>query len=146
MTTIRDYIKKCEFVKANVMAEQQRIVEKNSQKITNLNKNQFTDGLGSDDKELFNTNRIYSGFYRSGEFVGQRYDFFNTGRFIQGLDLKFFDENSFNIFSNGTGTTQDKQDFFDGYTNLFGLDTYYSDIMNWEIIHPQLMDYIKKHL
>ncbi len=92
MTTIKDYIKKCEFVKSNLMAEQQRIIEKNSKKIINLNKNQFVDGLGSDNKELFNTNKVYSGFYKSGQYIGQRYDFFNTGRFIQGLDSLYTDK------------------------------------------------------
>lgn len=143
MTTIKDYIKKCEYVKSNILDVQKRIIIDNKQKITNLNKNQFIDGLGSDDKILHNTNPIFTGRYKNN---GQLYDFFNTGKFINGLDILFKDKDTFNIFSTGTETTERKYDFFQGYTNLFGLDSYYSNILNWNIIYPELMAYIKKYL
>ena len=144
--TIKDKIKACDYVINNMLDEQQRIVMRNENKITTLNKMQFIDGFGSDDKELFNRNRMFSGFYKSGDLIGQRYDFFDTGKFINGLRVNFETETRFNIFSNGQDTTADKHDFFTGYTNLYGLDTESNRILNQEIIKPELLNWIKKYL
>ncbi len=146
MATISDKIKACDYLIANILDEQERIVYRNEDKITTLNKMQFIDGFGSDDKELFNRNPVFTGFYRSGEMRGKRYDFFDTGKFYQGLHIKLFNETSLSIFSTGINTTPDKYDFFQGYTNLFGLDTESMRILQYEIILPELMKFIKKHL
>jgi hypothetical protein len=144
--TINDYIKKCKFVLSNILDEQERIVLANENIIVNINKNQFTDGYGSDNKDLNNIIKEYTGFYKSGELKGQRYDFFNTGQFIQGLKIDMQPSlTKFDIFSTGTGSG-DKSVFFAGYTNLFGLDKTNADIVNYEIILPQLMKYIKRYL
>jgi len=52
MSTIQDKIKACDYVIANMLSEQARIIRRNEDKIINLNKNQFTDGYGSNDKDL----------------------------------------------------------------------------------------------
>jgi hypothetical protein len=144
--TINDKIKACDYVINNMLDEQKRIVLRNENKIVTLNKMQFIDGFGSDDKELFNTNRRFTGFYRSGELIGQRYDFFDTGAFIRGLNLNFETDIAFNIFSTGANTNADKADFFKGYTNLYGLDKESMRILQYEIIKPELLTWIKKYL
>jgi len=146
MASIQDKINACDFVINGILSEQERIVYKNESKITTLNKMQFIDGFGSDDKELFNRNPIFTGFYRSGELIGKRYDFFDTGRFINGMQVKLFQQDRLDIFSTGINTTADKYDFFAGYTNLFGLDTESMRILNYEIILPELLTWIKKYL
>lgn len=146
MASIQDKINACDYVINNLLTEQERIVLKNEDRITTLNKMQFIDGFGSDDKELFNKNPIFTGFYRSGEMIGKRYDFFDTGKFIGGLRIKLFNKESLSIFSTGTDTTPDKHDFFAGYTNLFGLDMESERILNYEIILPDLLIWIKKYL
>lgn len=146
MATIQDKIKACDYVIANMLLEQERIVLKNEKRITKLNEMQFIDGFGSDDKALFNRNPIFTGFYRSGEMIGQRYDFFDTGRFIRGLKISVFDGDKLQIFSTGSDTTADKADFFAGYTNLYGLDTESKRILNYEIILPDLQTWITKQL
>jgi len=146
MATIQDKINACDYVINNMLAEQERIVYKNEDKIITLNKMQFIDGFGSDDKELLNRNPVFTGFYRSGELIGKRYDFFNTGAFYKGFGIKLFNETSLNIFSTGTNTTADKYDFFQGYTNLFGLDTESMRILQYEIILPELLNFIHKYL
>jgi len=146
MASIQDKINACDFVINGILSEQERIVYKNEDKITTLNKMQFIDGFGSDDKELFNRNPIFTGFYRSGELIGKRYDFFDTGRFINGLQVRLFQQDKLDIFSTGINTTANKYDFFSGYTNLFGLDTESMRILNYEIILPELLTWIKKYL
>jgi hypothetical protein len=146
MASIQDKINACDFVINGMLDEQARIVYKNEEKITVLNKMQFIDGFGSDDKELFNRNPIFTGFYRSGELIGRRYDFFDTGRFINGMQARLFQRDKLDIFSTGTDTTADKYDFFTGYTNLFGLDTESMRILNYEIIYPELIKWIAKYL
>ena len=149
--TIRDYIKKCEFVNSQMLNEQQKIIVKNESKITNLNKNQFTDGFGSDDKDLFNVDRRFTGIYKPNnpnpaKISGERYDFFETGSFIKGLKVGFKNGiDKIDIFSTGEGTG-DKSIFFMGYTNLYGLDKVNAEIMNFDIIYPELMLFIKKYL
>jgi len=64
--TIKDYIKNCKFVLSNILDEQERIVLANENIIVNINKNQFTDGYGSDNKDLNNIIKEYTGFYKSG--------------------------------------------------------------------------------
>jgi len=48
MTTINDYIKKCELVAREMLNEQERIVLANEDKIISLNVDTFQDGYGSD--------------------------------------------------------------------------------------------------
>ena len=146
MVTIRDYIDKCDFVINTLVDEQKKVIIDNKERIITLNKMQFIDGFGSDDKPLKNSNPIFTGFYRSGELIGKRYDFFNTGAFYRGLNLKFEDKDTFNIFSTGIDTTSDKYDFFQGYNNFFGLDSESNRILNYEILQPELMNYIKRYL
>jgi len=49
------------------------------------------------------------------------------------------------IFSTGTGSG-DKALFFAGYKNLFGLNQNNTEIVNYQIILPELMNFIKKYL
>ena len=149
MGTIAAYIKQVQNAQNGLLAESEAIVVRNEDKITNLNKNQFTDGYGSDDKGLFNQDRTFSGRYtpftnklNPAKSVGELYDFFETGAFIQGLFLKMSsDKLSFSINSTGTGTG-DKALFFSGYTNLFGLDSKNSEIVNYQIVLPEILDYL----
>jgi hypothetical protein len=146
MVTIRDYMDKCDFVINNLVDEQKKVIMRNKVKIVTLNKMQFIDGFGSDDALLKNNNPIFTGFYRSGDMIGRRYDFFDTGAFYRGLNIKFEGKETFSIFSSGINTTPDKFDFFQGYRNLFGLDTESRRILNYEIIQPELMNYINRYL
>ena len=145
MTTISDYIKNCNLVIKNLPTEQRKVVLRNKDKITNLNKNQFTDGLGSDDKPLFTSLRGFNGTYAPNYKKQGLYDFFETGSFIKGLFVKMVDDDTFEIDSNGKGDSE-KSLFINSYSNLFGLDSYYRNILNNDIIAPELTAYIKKYL
>jgi hypothetical protein len=108
MVTIRDYMDKCDLVINTLVNEQKKVVMRNKQKIITLNKMQFIDGFGSDDRVLKNQNPVFSGKYRTGDKRGQKYDFFETGVFYRGFNKKFVGKQTFDIFFTWKFTTRDK--------------------------------------
>lgn len=147
-TTINDYIKKCQFVASEMLNEQERIVLANEDKIVSLNVDAFQDGLGSDGNDLQNSNEKYTGIYKNvpGQKKSGLYDFFETGIFLSNLQIDLQPNlTKFDIFSTGTGGG-DKALFFKGYSNLFGLTNKNEEIVNYEIVYPELMKFIKKYL
>ena len=159
MATIEDKIKACDYVIANMLSEQARIISKNESKIIALNTGQFEKGLGSDDKKLFNSNKRYSGRYTyftqqvalfekpiAPKIEGQLYNFAWNGDFLSGMYVYIKPDNeSVFLDSSGKGTGE-KALFFNSYTNLFGLDTESERILNYEIILPELTKWISKYL
>ena len=152
-TTISDYIKKCELVASEMLNEQERIVLANENKIVSLNVDTFQDGLGSDGKDLQNTNKVFNGVYSlltqlldPKKVAGTPYNFFQTGAFLSNMQIDLQPNlTKFDIFSTGTGSG-DKALFFKGYNNLFGLNKDNAYIVNYEIVYPELMQFIKKYL
>jgi hypothetical protein len=153
MVTVKDYIKKCKFVVSNALDEQARIVRANEAKIIRLNVDAFQNGQGSDGKILINSNPAFKGTYtlftnllNPSKGIGDLYNFNESGAFLLGMQLEVRpDLTKFDLFSTGTGAGE-KSIFFAGYTNLFGLDGLDTDIVNYDIIYPQLMLFIKKYL
>lgn len=153
MATIKDKIKACNYILANILDEQERIIYKNENKIISLNVDQFENGTGNDDKSLFNKNPKFDGVYSlstqlldNRKVAGSLYNFYQTGDFLRGLQLEVKPNLvQLDIFSTGTGGG-DKSIFFTGYTNLFGLNKENNRILNYEIIRPQLLEWIKKYL
>lgn len=153
MITIKDYINKAKAVNAQLLNEQERIVLANENKIVSLNANTFQSGQGSDGKALKNNNDIFKGTYtlatsliNPSKRAGDLYTFQDSNDFISGLQVNIQPSlTKFDIFSTGTGSGG-KASFFSGYTNLFGLDNKNSEIVNYDIILPELMKFIKKTL
>ena len=153
MITIRDYIKKAEFVASELLNEQERIILANENKIINLNVDAFQSGMGSDDKQLKNNNEIFKGVYslstqltNSRKIAGNPYNFLETGAFLSNMQINIQPNlTKFDIFSTGTGSG-DKSIFFAGYNNLFGLNKNNTEIVNYQIILPELMKFIKRYL
>lgn len=153
MASIKDKIKACDYVLANILEEQERIIYGNEAKIIALNSSQFDDGMGSDGKPLFNKNPIFDGVYslstalsNERKIAGNLYNFYVTGDFLRGLQLEVRPNLvQLDIFSTGIGTG-DKSIFFTGYTNLFGLNKENNRILNYEIIKPELIKWIKRYL
>ena len=146
MATIKEKIKACDYVINNMLSEQARIVKRNEDKIIRLNKLQFIDGYGSDDKNLFNTQRQFDGVYNPGYKKQGLYDFFETGVFIRNMYV-YLEPNKTTLFIDSSGKGNgEKSLFFAGYTNLFGLDSRSEEILNYKIILPELLAWIKKYL
>jgi hypothetical protein len=153
MTTIRDYINKCKAIASKVLDEQERIVLANENKIVSLNVDSLKQGQGSDDKLLKNSSNVFKGTYTLStqlinpeKTAGNLYTFQDSNDFIRGLQININPSlTKFNIFSTGTGSG-DKASFFNGYTNLFGLNKKNSDIVNYNIVYPELIKFLKRTL
>lgn len=153
MVTIKDYINKCKLVASQILDEQERIVLANENKIVNLNVDTFQDGYGSNGRLLENSNKIFKGIYSLStqllepkKVAGTPYNFLETGVFLSNMQIEIQPNlTKFDIFSTGTGSG-DKALFFKGYNNLFGLNKNNTDIVNYQIVYPELMIYIKKYL
>lgn len=140
---IKEKIRKLEAIRDNLNKDAITVILKHKADIVRLNKNQFTDGYGSDGKDLFNVLRQFDGVYAPGYKKSGLYDFFETGTFIRGL---FADVRNNEIFVDSTGKgSGEKSLFFAGYTNLFGLN---EDSMKKlrAIIMPGLREYLKRRL
>lgn len=153
MVTIRDYIDKCDFVINTLLDEQEKVIYKNENEIIRLNTSQFEIGNGNDDNQLKHNSPIFKGVYSLStqlanpkKVAGSLYDFYDTGSFLSGLQIEVDGSlTRFSIFSTGTGAG-DKKLFFDNYRNLFGLNTENTRKLNYEILQPELMNYIKRYL
>ena len=153
MVTIRDYIDKCDFVINTLLDEQENVIYKNENEIIRLNTSQFESGNGNDDNQLKHNSPIFKGVYSLStqlanpkKVAGSLYDFYDTGSFLSGLQIEVDGSlTRFSIFSTGTGAG-DKKLFFDNYRNLFGLNTENTRKLNFEILQPELMNYIKRYL
>lgn len=151
--TISDYIKKCELVAREILNEQEKIVLANENRIISLNVDTFQDGLGSDDRILQNTNKVFKGVYSLStqlldplKVAGTPYNFFQTGAFLSNMQIDLQPNLvKFDIFSTGTGGGE-KALFFKGYNNLFGLNKDNAYIVNYDIVLPELMKFIKQYL
>jgi hypothetical protein len=131
MATIRQVYKNIHAVKFDKVVEDTLRSEEDA--IIKLNANQLQDGQGSDDKELKNRDKKYTGVYKPltqeiaesdnpllPKRAGELYNFVWTGDFLANLQLEVKKSN-IQIYSTGTGSGS-KADFFRGYTNLYGLN------------------------
>jgi len=137
---IQNKIKKLEYIRDNMYKEADKILKKYEKDIALLNYNQMRDGLGSDNKPLFNVLQEYKGTYASGYKKTGLYDFFETGSFKRGLFAKV-SNNTAIIDSKGKGTGE-KSLFITSYTNLFGLDDYSINLLRKKIM-PELRATLK---
>jgi hypothetical protein len=150
---ITQYIKNVELVQSRILDETEKIVMSNENEITNLNIIKIQDGLGSDNSLLKNSNSIFSGRYSLGtqllnpsKEAGSLYTFTETGDFVSNFQLEISpDLTKISIFSTGEGAGL-KKSFFDGYSNLYGLTDEDKNKLNYEIIYPELMAFIKQYL
>lgn len=152
--TITEYIKNIQFVQSKILDETERIVMSNEDEIINLNIIKIEQGKGSDGSLLDNEISTFAdGRYKLGtqllnpkKEAGKLYTFIETGNFISNFQVELSpDLTKVNIFSTGEGSGL-KKSFFSGYTNLYGLDDEDSNKLNYEIIYPELMAFIKTYL
>jgi hypothetical protein len=154
MITINDYLRKVQFVRDNILNETENSVARNENKIINLNVNQFENSIGTDGLMLKNKSSVFSGVYslftqmiNPLKIAGDPYTFFDTGDFLGSFQVDMSSDLTKVLITNtGTGSG-DKKSFFDGYQNkLIGLTKENAFKLNYEIIKPDLDNFIKKHL
>lgn len=124
-------------------------------KITELNISQIDAHEGFDDKPLENTNPVYDGVYSKATSAyasmdqantpkptGSPYNFNWTGNFLGNFHIKAVAK-GFVPYSTGTGGG-DKQRFFEGYRNMFGLNTENTSIIETEVLYFVLEKILSK--
>jgi hypothetical protein len=131
MATINQVFSKWDKLDFNKVVE--TTMYESEKDIIYLNVEQMQDGKGSDDAVLKNSNKNYKGVYKPltqeiaskenpilSKSAGSLYNFGWTGDFLNNMQLEVTNL-EYKIFSTGTGIG-DKQAFFDGYKNMFGLN------------------------
>lgn len=142
-TSIRNKIKRLEYIRTNVKKETSKIMQNHEQEIINLNYAQMRDGYGSDNKDLFNVRPEYDGVYSPNSRKQGLYDFFVTGEFKRGLFATVKDGNII-VDSRGKGSGE-KLLFFNSYVNLFGLNDD-SKAKLRRIIEQEIKNFIKSKI
>ena len=152
MTSPYDLMVKLQEVRNSLLDEIENIVYRNENKIIKLNTSQIKQHIGFDGNQL--DNPLFSGLYKSNHFnelgqfhqANEPYDFTNTGDFFRGFNVEVLPNlTQLEIYSTGTGSG-DKASFFRGYYNIFGLTTQNQYILNYDIILPELQNFIKQKI
>ena len=154
MTSPYDLMVKLQGVRNSILDETENIIYRNENKIIQLNTSQIDKHIGFDNKKLENTDETFTGLYQDNNFtesggfhqIGQPYDFTDSGDFFRGFYVEVLPNlTQIEIGSTGTGTG-DKDRFFRGYYNIFGLTLQNQQILNYEIILPELQRFIKQQI
>lgn len=154
MTSPYDLMVKLQEVRNGLLDEVENIIYRNEDKIIKLNAGQIEQHIGFDNKQLDNTNDLFTGAYRQNSFsqlgdfrrAGELYTFSDSGDFFRGFNVEVLPNlTQIEIGSTGTGSG-DKANFFRGYYNIFGLTLQNQQILNYEIILPELQKYIKQKI
>ena len=154
MTSPYDLMVKLQGVRNSILDETENIIYRNENKIIQLNTSQIDQHIGFDNKQLENADKTFTGLYRANNFtevggfhqIGQPYNFTDSGDFFRGFYVEVLPNlTQIEIGSTGTGTG-DKDRFFRGYYNIFGLTLQNQQILNYEIILPELQRFIKQQI
>lgn len=146
-------------LRSRIVQESERIIYRKEDEITAMNIQKIDAHRGSDGQILRNINRKYSGLYQPltveiaktenpirPKVLGQPYNWRWNGDFMSGFEIKVSDNaTKIDIFSTGEGSGL-KKDFFDGYTNLYGLTAADQYKLNYEIIYEPLMKFIRQYI
>lgn len=154
MNSPYDLMVKLQKVRNSILDETEKIIYKNENEIVQLNRIQIEQHIGFDNKKLVNTDPIFDGIYSKNHFTesggfhlaGTPYDFINSGNFFVNFYVEVL-PNLVQIKINSTGTgAGDKDEFFRGYYNIFGLTSQNQYKLNYEIILPEIQKFVKQQL
>lgn len=150
---VLEYLTKLRSVRDKIQDETERIIYKNEKEIIQLNTKQIDDSIGADDKLLNNKDKSFKGVYSLAtqminplKIAGDPYNFTDTGNFFRGFYVEVLPNlTQIEIGSTGTGLG-DKDIFFRGYSNIFGLTSQNQYKLNYEIILPELQKFIQQQI
>ena len=159
MTSASDYLKNLKNLRSGLLDEVERIIYANENEIIKLNIQKIDEHIGSDGKKLINDNDRFSGKYSistelisrvknplAPKIAGQPYNWVWQGNFVNNFQVEVLPSlTQIEIFSTGTGSGL-KADFFKGYKNMFGLTVQDQKKLNYDIIYPDLMQFVNKYI
>lgn len=145
MTSIDTYLKNLDFVIANLEKESDKIILNNKENILDLNREKQLFDYGIDNSGKIIT-PYYSAFTVSSKRLFKlpynRVTLFQTGSFYDGFDFRISNDKLL-IFSRDSKTS-DLQDRYG--SGIFGLTFENQKILNYEIIKPELLNFINKYI
>ena len=155
---IREYIEKAKIVQTSVKGYVDDIALMKEDEIINLNVTQMQDGLGTNDQRLQYPFEDYSGKYTPRavaeslkrptvlpKSVGAFYNFGSTGDFLANFKVRITKENKLEVYSTGVGSGN-KNILLTKTQYMYGLNAEDTRKLNYEIIYPELMKFIKQFI
>lgn len=155
---IREYIEKAKTVQTSVKGYVDDIALMKEDEIINLNITQMQSGLGSNDQRLQYPFEDYSGKYTPRavaeslkrptvlpKSVGAFYNFGASGDFLANFKVRITKENKLEVYSTGVGTGN-KNILLTKTQYMYGLNAEDTRKLNYEIIYPELIKFIKQFI
>lgn len=156
--TVREYMNKAKAVQTSVKGYVDDIAMMKEDEIINLNVTQMQSGLGSNDQRLQYPFEDFSGKYTPRtvaeslkrptvlpKSVGAFYNFGASGDFLANFKIRITKENKLEVYSTGVGTGN-KNILLTKTQYMYGLNAEDTRKLNYEIIYPELMKFIKQFI
>lgn len=155
--TVREYMNRAKAMQTSVKGYVDDIAMMKEDEIINLNVIQMEKGLGTNDSKLNYANG-YTGRYGGStakrallertvlpKIAGELYNFGWTGDFLSNFQVRITRENKLEVYSTGTGGGG-KSIFLTQTPYMYGLNEEDTRKLNYEIIYPELMKFIKQYI
>jgi hypothetical protein len=157
--TVRDYMNRVKAMQTSVKGYVDDIALQKEDLIINLNVTKMQSGLGTNDTSLKYANG-YGGVYKERTVkiargsspppllkkeVSRLYNFGWSGDFLANFQIRIVGENKLEVYSTGTGTGN-KQILLTKTQHMYGLNAEDTRKLNYEIIYPELMKFIKQFI
>ena len=144
-TTIFDYMQKVKGVRDNIPNETEKIIKAKEQFILNLNRQaQLMQGIDADGNKITPEYKPFT--IEIKRLIGQPYDrvtLFYSGKFYAKFKIEYNKDMTINIFSTERKT---RQLMFKYGDDIFGLTKENQEILNNNIILPELWKFLKTYL
>ena len=145
-TTIFDYMQKVKGVRDNIPNETEKIIKAKEQFILNLNRQaQLMQGIDADGKKITPEYKPFT--IEIKKLIGQPYDrvtLFYSGKFYAKFRIIYNKDMSFEIDSTEAKTPKLMEKYKDH--EIFGLTKQNQEILNNNIILPELWKFLKTYL
>jgi hypothetical protein len=156
--TVREYMNRAKAVQTSVKGYVDDIAMQKEAEIIKLNVTQMQSGYGTNEQRLQYPFEDYSGKYTKRtvaeslkrptvlpKSVGSFYNFGASGDFLSNFKVRITKENKLEVYSTGTGTGN-KNTLLTRTQYMYGLNVEDTRKLNYEIIYPELMKFIKTYL
>ncbi len=157
--TVREYMNRAKAMQTSVKGYVDDIAMMKEDEIINLNVIQMEKGLGTNDTSLKYANG-YGGVYKERTVriarssspppllkkeVSRLYNFGWTGDFLSNFQVRITSQNKLEVYSTGTGFGA-KSLFLTQTPYMYGLNAEDTRKLNYDIIYPELMKFIKQFI
>ena len=147
MATIREMENRVLEARDSIPQGMLKIVEQLSDQIIDLNrKKQLFEGKNTKGDIIGVYSKATEEFYggrEQGKYAGDPYNFKDTGDLFKAFEIDFHD-GKLNIFSTDSKVPLLKQKYEKGGGKLFGLTVEHEEELNYDLIKPELIQFLKR--